>query len=676
MAYSKGLFREVGKRNLLKFFSILACIVVFIVGLGRPVSAEPSVSVDLEHEWPGGANFHVTVSGGSNYDSLTVDITFNCNLTSVSGWSGSATSNGNKVTFVINDRWVLDGGGTGISVWTENSSESITAASFSIVSSTATVPSNTQTQPTPPANNPPPPPPGQQPPAQQPGGNRPARPGAGNTPGATATPQETTAATTVPTTVATAVATTAPAQATEPSSIATTTTTTTTTNTANDNVATSTTETTAPVDSIDSTVDPNATEETLVEESGSVIVAGVALNAPDEVNPSNSSNSGETEGAVTRRTSGDSLSIAPGVKKESNGPLIISIIFLLFASFVAYRFIKLKTEGIYGAELALQIFFIGDIIEKVTGKNIFAQPKAETNAQVEVINGYLKKSDTAPIRPVYSNQAVLSKQRAQISPRTPGKSSNIAMASTTAVVAVRKEESISTGPKPVEKHTFDRPASTSVSNADALARKEAALMRRPAAPQATTSTIVKPVPPKATTSSVPLQERAPIKRPASTSVSNADALARKEAALMRRPAATQATTSTIVKPESPKVQEQKAEAPKASTSVPVQQREPIKRPASLSANRAQAYAKKPEAPDAPKATTSSVPLQQRAPIKRPASLSANRAQAYARKPEPPLTPEIKPSNKMPIQQRAPIKRPKSASVNHAQNGNSNGNTVT
>ncbi len=244
---------------------------------------------------------------------------------------------------------------------------------------------------------------------------------------------------------------------------------------------------------------------------------------------------------------------------------------------------------------------------------------------------------------MYSNQAVLSKQRAQISPRTPGKSSNIAMASTTAVVAVRKEESISTGPKPVEKHTFDRPASTSVSNADALARKEAALMRRPAAPQATTSTIVKPVPPKATTSSVPLQERAPIKRPASTSVSNADALARKEAALMRRP---------------------------------VQQREPIKRPASLSANRAQAYAKKPEAPDAPKATTSSVPLQQRAPIKRPASLSANRAQAYARKPEPPLTPEIKPSNKMPIQQRAPIKRPKSASVNHAQNGNSNGNTVT
>lgn len=108
MAYSKGLFREVGKRNLLKFFSILACIVVFIVGLGRPVSAEPSVSVDLEHEWPGGANFNVTVSGGSNYDSLTVDITFNCNLTSVSGWSGSATSNGNKVTFVINDRWVLD----------------------------------------------------------------------------------------------------------------------------------------------------------------------------------------------------------------------------------------------------------------------------------------------------------------------------------------------------------------------------------------------------------------------------------------------------------------------------------------------------------------------------------------------------------------------------------------
>ena len=610
MAYSKGLFREVGKRNLLKFFSILACIVVFIVGLGRPVSAEPSVSVDLKDEWPGGANFYVTVSGGSNYDSLTVDITFNCNLTSVSGWSGSATSNGNKVTFVINDRWVLDGERTGISVWTENSSESITAASFSIVSSTATVPSNTQTQPTPPANNP-------------------------------------------------------------PSSIATT-----TTNTANDNVATSTTETTAPVDSIDSTVDPNATEETLVEESGSVIVAGVALNAPDEVNPSNSSNSGETEGAVTRRTSGDSLSIAPGVKKESNGPLIISIIFLLFASFVAYRFIKLKTEGIYGAELALQIFFIGDIIEKVTGKNIFAQPKAETNAQVEVINGYLKKSDTAPIRPVYSNQAVLSKQRAQISPRTPGKSSNIAMASTTAVVAVRKEESISTGPKPVEKHTFDRPASTSVSNADALARKEAALMRRPAAPQATTSTIVKPVPPKATTSSVPLQERAPIKRPASTSVSNADVLARKEAALMRRPAATQATTSTIVKPESPKVQEQKAEAPKASTSVPVQQREPIKRPASLSANRAQAYAKKPEAPDAPKATTSSVPLQQRAPIKRPASLSANRAQAYARKPEPPLTPEIKPSNKMPIQQRAPIKRPKSASVNHAQNGNSNGNTVT
>ena len=620
MAYSKGLFREVGKRNLLKFFSILACIVVFIVGLGRPVSAEPSVSVDLKDEWPDGANFYVTVSGGSNYDSLTVDITFNCNLTSVSGWSGSATSNGNKVTFVINDRWVLDGGITGIGVSTENSSESITAASFSIVSSTATVPSNTQTQPTPPANNPPPPPPGQQPPAQQPGGNRPARPGAGNTPGATATPQETTAATTVPTTVATAVATTAPAQATEPSSIATTTTTTTTTNTANDNVATSTTETTAPVDSIDSTVDPNATEETLVEESGSVIVAGVALNAPDEVNPSNSSNSGETEGAVTRRTSGDSLSIAPGVKKESNGPLIISIIFLLFASFVAYRFIKLKTEGIYGAELALQIFFIGDIIEKVTGKNIFAQPKAETNAQVEVINGYLKKSDTAPIRPVYSNQAVLSKQRAQISPRTPGKSSNIAMASTTAVVAVRKEESISTGPKPVEKHTFDRPASTSVSNADALARKEAALMRRPAAPQA--------------------------------------------------------TTSTIVKPESPKVQEQKAEAPKASTSVPVQQREPIKRPASLSANRAQAYAKKPEAPDAPKATTSSVPLQQRAPIKRPASLSANRAQAYARKPEPPLTPEIKPSNKMPIQQRAPIKRPKSASVNHAQNGNSNGNTVT
>jgi len=612
VAYSKGLFREVGKRNLLKFFSILACIVVFIVGLGRPVSAEPSVSVDLKDEWPGGANFYVTVSGGSNYDSLTVDITFNCNLTSVSGWSGSATSNGNKVTFVINDRWVLDGGRTGIGVSTENSSESITAASFSIVSSTATVPSNTQTQPTPPANNP-------------------------------------------------------------PSSIATTTTTTTTTNTANDNVATSTT---APVDSIDSTVDPNATEETLVEESGSVIVAGVALNAPDEVNPSNSSNSGETEGAVTRRTSGDSLSIAPGVKKESNGPLIISIIFLLFASFVAYRFIKLKTEGIYGAELALQIFFIGDIIEKVTGKNIFAQPKAETNAQVEVINGYLKKSDTAPIRPVYSNQAVLSKQRAQISPRTPGKSSNIAMASTTAVVAVRKEESISTGPKPVEKHTFDRPASTSVSNADALARKEAALMRRPAAPQATTSTIVKPVPPKATTSSVPLQERAPIKRPASTSVSNADALARKEAALMRRPAATQATTSTIVKPESPKVQEQKAEAPKASTSVPVQQREPIKRPASLSANRAQAYAKKPEAPDAPKATTSSVPLQQRAPIKRPASLSANRAQAYARKPEPPLTPEIKPSNKMPIQQRAPIKRPKSASVNHAQNGNSNGNTVT
>lgn len=340
MAYSKGLFREVGKRNLLKFFSILACIVVFIVGLGRPVSAEPSVSVELENEWPGGANFYVTVSGGSNYDSLTVDITFNCNLTSVSGWSGSATSNGNKVTFVINDRWVLDGGRTGIGVSTENSSESITAASFSIVSSTATV------------------------------------------------------------------------QATEPSSIATTTTTTTTTNTANDNVATSTTETTAPVDSIDSTVDPNATEETLVEESGSVIVAGVALNAPDEVNPSNSSNSGETEGAVTRRTSGDSLSIAPGVKKESNGPLIISIIFLLFASFVAYRFIKLKTEGIYGAELALQIFFIGDIIEKVTGKNIFAQPKAETNAQVEVINGYLKKSDTAPIRPVYSNQAVLSKQRA------------------------------------------------------------------------------------------------------------------------------------------------------------------------------------------------------------------------------------------------------------------------
>lgn len=303
-------------------------------------------------------------------------------------------------------------------------------------------------------------------------------------------------------------------------------------------------------------------------------------------------------GGVIRKDNSD------GAKKAF--PWWILIVLAILGA-AGYRYRQLSNENYSGMELVCEFIpggVIGNVVDKVA-PNLRkpATPATPKEDEPVVVNGYLKTSNTKSIRPVYSN-----------APQTRG-TRGVTSTATKAVTPV-----------------------TPIATKAPMAAKTAA---------ATTATPKKPV-----------QQRPPVKRPASLSSNKAVAEAAKAEAAAKTPVANEVTVAEArAKAEAARVEANKAEAEAAAIAAGKVVEKTVE--------------KKAEPKTAPAANK--VPLQQRPPIKRPASLSSNRAAVAAAAKGATATPEqvkasAKPSpfegkkvaESKPVQQRPPVKRPSSA----------------
>ena len=115
---------------------------------------------------------------------------------------------------------------------------------------------------------------------------------------------------------------------------------------------------------------------------------------------------GENEGEVTEEPTPELLSktsvsgvIRADTKKKSGGWWTFLLILVIIG--VCVRFAKMKMDGVDNSDL-LKEFIPVKAIRNRFGSSKTPVPEAEAPVTV---NGYLKKSDTASIRPVYSNTA-------------------------------------------------------------------------------------------------------------------------------------------------------------------------------------------------------------------------------------------------------------------------------
>ena len=95
--------------------------------------------------------------------------------------------------------------------------------------------------------------------------------------------------------------------------------------------------------------------------------------------------------------------ISPHGGRKKDGMSWWAFILILVGIGVVVRLALLKSQGVENSELALEFIPLGAIKNKFKKDATPVEEKKED--EPKVVNGYLKKSDTAAIRPMYSNAA-------------------------------------------------------------------------------------------------------------------------------------------------------------------------------------------------------------------------------------------------------------------------------
>ncbi len=365
------------------------------------------------------------------------------------------------------------------------------------------------------------------------------------------------------------------------------------------------------------------------------------------------------------------------------------ILVLLIAGAGGYRYYQLVTiEKLAGIDILCEFIpggIIGTIVDKINPSLRATTTSAPAEPEPEVVNGYLKTSNTKSIRPMYSNIPGARKEAMDAA----GKA---AVAGTAAAAASTSSKSSTVTPKPPIK----RPSSASVNHAQAASANSGSVAEPKVAPV-----------PKNPENKVPLQQRPPIKRPKSLSSNRAVANAAAGTAAVAAASTDKDKSENEVKPDpTPKAPAPETKAQRPSPFRPetrIQQKVPSKRPRAASTmNRPDSSALNSEA--APTAAALAFEKQQSEAKATPAIATAFVPPVIEKKKEETINPfkpltredgsiieaerntssmpgvaagaipkvvEKKAANPFKASQnpngmKAPIKRPKSASVNHAQ----------
>lgn len=373
-------------RVIATVLALLLCLFIALpnsIGFGSQVNAAASVSVSQETTYGHGATVGFQVSA-DGYDSVVVAIQLDGTVTSVNdGWNHDGISySGNTVYVTVNSDHFGWNVGANISGTDINDVVSV------YISST----SGGQATPTPKPTNTPTP-----------------RPTATPTPRPTATPVPTATPTTRPAATATPVPTNAPvATATPvPTSAPTSAPVAATATPVPVEPEETTVETTSPVEETEPQETTVATEEAIDETQASedVLPAPVVVGGEDDSN--NGASSGDGEGTPTptptRAAAAGYIKTARTQDVDGNNHLPMIILVLLFIAAVA-RIVYLKNNGTENEDLLKEFIPIDAIKAKFAGEAATSASSAAAAAdEPKVVNGYLQKSNTAPIRPVFSN---------------------------------------------------------------------------------------------------------------------------------------------------------------------------------------------------------------------------------------------------------------------------------
>lgn len=433
-------------RVIATVLALLLCLFFTLpnsIGFGSQVNAAASVSVSQETTYGSGATVGFQVSA-DGYDSVVVAIQLDGTVTSVSGWNHDGISySGNTVYVTVNSDHFGWNVGANISGTDINDVVSVYISSTSGGQATPTPkPTNT---PTPKPTNTPTPRPTATPVPTATPTTRPAAtatPVPTNAPVATATPVPTSAPTSAP------IAATATPVPVEPEE--------------------TTVETTSPVEETEPQETTEATEEAIDETQASeedVLPAPVVGGGEDDSN-----NGGDGEGTPTptptRAAAAGYIKTARTQDVDGNNHLPMIILVLLFIAAVA-RIVYLKNNGTENEDLLKEFIPIDAIKAKFAGEAATSASSAAAVAdEPKVVNGYLQKSNTAPIRPVFSNTPGAREAATTATKMAASSSANNAAAKTATATASAQAKTAT--PKPPVKRPV-RGANAAVAAAGAAA---------------------------------------------------------------------------------------------------------------------------------------------------------------------------------------------------------------
>ncbi|MBO7424234.1 MAG: hypothetical protein J6U23_01025 [Clostridiales bacterium] len=432
-------------------------MVICAVGFGNDVLADgTSDSVSLRSVWGEGATVDISGSGYQPNSTFTITVNFNMPVSVNDYWeASSASASGSSVTLTVTSK--ADGSytcgmnlsGSGFVDYAAEGQPVIFA--FTGSSSTGSAPKAEPAAPKPDENKPAPPKPNEnKPAAPKPDENKPADPKAdekkaeepkqaepakqdqnnnnnnssndnNNTSKNTATSTPTAAPTSTQDNGKSSTssnsgnsdssATAAPTKSASADSAATTTAPKTTDAPSSDNNnekknETDTVETSskAEPETTETTeeTEPENTEET--EPSESVAAVADETEAADVavVIDEGTDESGEPTPTPTAPINVNGI-ITPRGGRKKDGMSWWAFILILVGIGVGVRLAILKSQGVDNSELALEFIPLGAIKSKFKKDAVPVEEKNED--EPKVVNGYLKKSDTAAIRPMYSNAA-------------------------------------------------------------------------------------------------------------------------------------------------------------------------------------------------------------------------------------------------------------------------------
>ncbi|MCR5804217.1 MAG: hypothetical protein K6G47_08130 [Clostridia bacterium] len=442
-------------------------MVICAVGFGNDVLADgTSDSVSLRSVWGEGATVDISGSGYQPNSTFTITVNFNMSVSVVDYWeASSASASGSSVTLTVTSK--ADGSytcgmnlsGSGFVDYAAEGQPVIFA--FTGSSSTGSAPKAEPAAPKPDENKPAPPKPNEKKPAApkpdenkpaapKPGENKPADPKAdekkaeepkqaepakqdqnnnnnnsnndnNNTSKNTATSTPTAAPTGAQDNSKSSTssnsgssdssATAAPTKSASTDSAATTTAPKTIDAPSSDNNnekknETDTTETSSKTEpeTTETTeeTEPENTEETEPSESVAAVVNETEAAEVAVVIDEGTDGTGEPTPTPTAPIKVNGI-ITPHGGRKDDGMSWWAFILILVGIGVVVRLAILKSQGVDNSELAFEFIPLGAIKNKF--KKDAAPVEEKNEDEPKVVNGYLKKSDTAAIRPVYSNAA-------------------------------------------------------------------------------------------------------------------------------------------------------------------------------------------------------------------------------------------------------------------------------